>query len=154
MKYLSVLFFTCALAWTWSIVHSKSEISFETHSGIQEKLAIIIQETVKAKKPTASDIVVEKIWTEVIATGKVRASFVYAFKDASEQGLISTKIHGQAVLDRKETSEDGNDQWTLSQFQTSSDAIEFDDATIVTGNPNSNENAAPVEEEKKSEESH
>ena len=145
MKYLSIIFFTLALAWTWSVVHSKSEISFETHSGIQEKLAILIRDTVKNKKPSASEIIIEKIWTEVIATGKVKASFIYSFKDNSEEGMISTRIHGHGILDRKEPTEDGLDQWSLSQVQATSDAIEFGDATIVTGNPNSNEPPASSE---------
>lgn len=151
MKYLSVVFFAVALAWTWNIVHSKAEISFETHSSIQEKLAVLIRDTVKAKRPTATEIVVDKIWTEVIAVGKVKASFIYSFKDASEQGLITTKIHGQAILDRKESSADGNDQWNLSQFQTSSDDIEFQDATFVTGNPNTADTPTTPQPEQNSE---
>ncbi len=145
MKYLSVIFFTLALAWTWNVVHSQSEISFETHSGIQEKLSLLIRDTVKNKKPSASEIIIEKIWTEMIAAGKVKASFIYSFKDNSESGMITTRIQGHGILDRKEPTEDGLDQWSLSQVQATSDAIEFEDGTIVTGSSNSTE--APVNPE-------
>lgn len=133
MKYVSLILFTIALAWTWNLVHSEAPISFETHSGIQEKLAGLITDTIKAKKPTASEIVIEKIWTEVMSHEKVKAFFVYSFKDNTETGMVSTQIHGEGVLERKEQTEDGQDHWVLTKVQTSSDAIQFDDATIVTG---------------------
>ncbi len=139
MKYVSLVLFTIALAWTWNLVHSKSDISFETHSGIQEKLAALITETIKAKKPTASEIIVEKIWTEVMSSEKVKAFFIYSFKDNTESGIVSSEIHGDAILERKGATAEGDDHWVLSDVHASSDAIQFDDATIVTGSSKASE---------------
>jgi hypothetical protein len=139
MKYVSLVLFTIALAWTWNLVHSKSDISFETHSGIQEKLAALITDTIKAKRPTASEIIVEKIWTEVLSSEKVKAFFVYSFKDNTESGMVTSEIHGDAILERKGATAEGDDHWVLSDVHASSDAIQFDDATIVTGSSKAGE---------------
>jgi hypothetical protein len=139
MKYVSLVLFTLALVWTWNLVHTPSDISFETHSGIQEKLAGLITDTIKAKRPSASDIVIQKIWTEVVSNEKVKAFFIYSFKDNSESGLVTSEIRGEGLLERKEPSATGEDHWVLSKVQTSSDAIQFDDATIITGSSKSTE---------------
>jgi hypothetical protein len=146
MKYISLLIFTVALAWTWNLVHSQSDISFETHSGIQEKLAALITETIKAKRPAASDIVIEKIWTEVLSSQQVKAFFVYSFKDNSESGPVTSQIRGEGLLERQPEDEAGNDRWVLTKVQASSDAITFDDATIITGSINGTGEAAPATE--------
>lgn len=133
MKYVSLVIFTIALAWTWHVVHTDSPISFETHSGIQEKLANLIVDTIKAKRANATDITIEKIWTEVINSDKVKAFFVYSFKDSSDAGSITSEIRGEGLLEHQGEDAEGNDRWVLTKVQTSSDAIQFDDATIITG---------------------
>jgi len=136
MKYISLILFTVALVWTWNLVHSDSDISFETHSGIQEKLAVLISETIQAKRPQATDIMIEKIWTEVLSSAKVKAFFIYSFKDQTEEsGPVTSQIRGEGILERQGDDGSGNDRWVLTKVQTSSDAIQFDDATIVTGSP-------------------
>lgn len=140
MKYLSLILFTAALAWTWNLVHNDSDISFETHSGIQEKLALLISDTIVAKRPNATDILIEKVWTEVLSPEKVRAFFVYSFKDQSEEaGLVSTQIQGEGILERQADDGSGNDRWVLTKVQTSNDVIQFNEATIVTASPDGSE---------------
>lgn len=142
MKYISLILFTVALVWTWNLVHKEPAISFETHSGIQEKLAVLISETIKAKRPTATDVLIEKVWTETLNPGKVKAVFVYSFKEANDEGSTSSQIKGEGILERQEDDGSGNDRWVLTKVQTSSDAVQFEDATIITGSAN-----APVTEE-------
>lgn len=132
MKYISLIVFTAALIWTWHVIHNNSGISFETHSGIQEKLAVLISETIKAKKPNSSDILIEKIWTEVLSDKKVKAFFIYSFKDSSESGLVTSQIKGEGILERQESDDPQVDKWSLTQVKTSSDLIQFDDSTIIT----------------------
>jgi hypothetical protein len=148
MKYISLIIFTIALAWTWHLVHSEHDISFETHSGIQEKLAALIMDTIKAKRPSASEVVIEKIWTEVLSAEKVKAFFVYSFKDVSESGPVNSEIQGEGLLERKNDAGDDQDHWVLTQVHTTNDAIQFEDATIVTGSENSTdtESTAPSQE--------
>lgn len=136
MKYLSLLLFIAALAWTWNLVHTESDISFETHSGIQEKLAALITDTIKARRPHATDILIEKVWTEVLSPQKVKAFFVYSFKDASEEsGPVSSQIQGEGILERQSDDGSGNDRWILTKVQTSSDAIQFEEAAVIKSGP-------------------
>ena len=148
MKYVSLVLFTIALIWTWNLVHTESDISFETHSGIQQKLADLITETIKTKKPSASEIVIEKIWTEVQSAEKVKAFFIYSFKDTTEEGVVSSQIRGEGLLERKGVTSEGNDHWVLTKVQTTNDAIQFDDATIVTGSSKEESTTEPANTEK------
>lgn len=156
MKYISLLVFTAALAWSWNVIHGDVAISFETHAAIQEKLATVIADSVKARKPNASDILIEKIWTEVISEKKVKAFFIYSFKDSTESGVVSSQIKGQGFLERQSTDDPTVDKWVLTQVRTSSDAIEFVDSTIITGSPEGSPDIPdtenlPLETEKPSE---
>lgn len=141
MKYLALIVFAVALAWTWNIVHKDPQVSFETHSGIQEKLAILITDTISAKKPTATDIVVENVWTEFLGEKKVKAHFLYSFKEPSESGLITSQIRGETTLERQPDDGSGLDRWQLGRVHTTSDAIAFDDGLLVT--PGAEETSSP-----------
>lgn len=132
MKYLALIVFAVALAWTWNIVHKDPQVSFETHSGIQEKLSILINDTIKAKKPTATDIVVENVWTEIVGENKVKAHFLYSFKEPTDAGVITSQIKGETTLERQPDDGSGLDRWQLGKVQTTSDAIVFDDGLLVT----------------------
>jgi hypothetical protein len=144
MKYISIIVFGAFLIWTWSVVHNTPDLSFETHSGIQEKLGLLIIETVKAKKPQASDIVIEKIWTEQADKNQVKAFFVYSFKDATEEGRITSRIEGNGLLERQPSEDAEKDLWKLTRVQTSNDAIQFDEAMVITADSQS-QTAAPAD---------
>ncbi len=134
MKYLSLIIFVALLSWTWHLVHHESPVSFETHSGIQDRMAELINTTVKAKRPSATDITVEKIWTEVIGSGKVKAFFVYSFKDSTgDSSPVSSQITGEGLLERQKPDESGKDRWILTKVQTTGDSVQFDEATLITG---------------------
>lgn len=150
MKYLSLLLFTVALVLTWKVIHKSPEITFETHSGIQEKLGVFIVDTIKSKKPGATDILIEKVWTEPVNEKQVKAFFIYSYKDKTAEGVISTTIQGEGILERQAPDDTGADRWQLTQVQSTNDAISFDDALIVTpgGGDAEPEAAAPVEEKK------
>ena len=143
MKYLSLLLFTVALVLTWKVIHKDPEITFETHSGIQEKLAAFIVDTIKVKKPQATDINIEKVWTEPTGEAQVKAFFIYSYKDTTEEGVITTQIQGQGVLERQGLDESGADRWQLTKVQTTNDSIMFEDALIVTPGETTEETPAP-----------
>ena len=136
MKYISLILFVVALAWTWHLVHTESPLSFETHSGIQEKLAVLISDTIKAKRPSATEVVIQKIWTEMVTSDKIKAFFVYSFKDNSDSGPVTSEIKGEGLLEHQGATAEGSDRWVLTKVHTSSDAIQFDDATVITGSAN------------------
>lgn len=132
MKYLSLAVFLVALVWTWNVIHKSPDVSFETHSGIQERLAQLIQDTIKAKKPNSISVVINKMWTETTAPDRVKAFFEYSYTDQTEEGEVTSTIHGEGLLQRQGDDGSGQDRWSLVQMKTTSDAIVFEDGLIVT----------------------
>lgn len=131
MKYLSLVLFAALFVWTWQVIHQDSTITFETHSGIQEKLANLIVENVKTKRPQAKEVIVDRVWTEVVSASQVQAHFVYSYKETSASGeMVSSRIQGDGLLERQ--GDKDSDHWKLVKVQTSNDSIVFEDGLVVT----------------------
>jgi hypothetical protein len=145
MKYLSLIAISALLIWTWKIIHRDESVNFETHAGIQEKLALLISDTVKAKRPGATDVIVDRIWTEISGKDQVRAFFVYSYKELGESGdSVRNSIKGQSLLERQNKDDAGNDVWKLVKIQTNSSNLTFDEGLVVTPDtPTETPNAAP-----------
>ncbi len=141
---VSLIVFIGALIWSWNLIHQKNSVPFETHAGIQEKLAAIIIETVKAKRPAANDIVVDKIWTESLNNGRVTAHFLYSYKDSTDGEKFSSQIKGHADLERGGQDGSGSDRWVVAKVKTTSDAIIFEEGLTITAD--SLKNAEPKKE--------
>ncbi|MBC7371176.1 MAG: hypothetical protein H7326_06405 [Bdellovibrionaceae bacterium] len=132
-KIISLVIFTAALAWTWNIVHSTQAIGFETHSGIQEKLAAMIKKTVLSKKPNAKNFRIARLWTESISETKVRAIFAYEFTELVEGNeSTSQTVEGEAVLFREPKDETNLDRWVLQSVKTTNDTVTFSEGMVVT----------------------
>lgn len=132
-KIVSLVIFTAALFWTWNLIHSSSAIGFETHSGIQEKLAELIKQTVLAKKPHAKDLRITRLWTEPLSETKIRALFAYEFSDLVESGDTTEQtVEGEAILFREPLDESGLDRWTLQSVRTTNDIVTFGEGLVVT----------------------
>jgi hypothetical protein len=133
-KILSLFVFTLALIWTWNIIHSSAAIGFETHAGIQQKLAELIKATLLSKKPTAQNLEITKLWTEPLGDNKVRAVFAYKF---SEPGTTESpdnteqSIEGEAILHREITTDNKTDKWSLQSVHTTNGALSFSEGSVV-----------------------
>jgi hypothetical protein len=112
-KIVSLVVFTAALIWTWNLIHSSTAIGFETHSGIQEKLAILITETLKSKKPNAEEVKITRLWTETMDDHKVRAVFAYSFIESENNERVEQNVEGEAVLHREPSEDSEQDRWIL-----------------------------------------
>ena len=133
MKYFSVLVFAVLLAWTWNMIHHEPAISFETHAGIQEKLAQLIQQSILRKKPDASHIHIQRIWTEPEAPTKVIAHFLYSFQEPDLNGkTLTNQIQGQGILERQPDDNSGLERWSLTQIKTTGDSVIFEEGLVVT----------------------
>ena len=132
-KILSLIVFIAALVWTWNVIHTTEAVGFETHSGIQEKLAELITQTLATKKPLAKDLVITRLWTETLGDNKVRAVFACKFSEPSEGSeVISQEIEGEAVLHREPTQENGVDNWVLQSVKTTNDLVVFTEGSTIT----------------------
>ena len=131
MKYLSVLFFAVAMAWTWNTIHSKPNLGAETHSGIQAAMAKLVIASVSTKKPNATDFLIQKMRSEERENGEVRVHFQYAYKEPDTDGQkVTATVAGVAVLE-KSTGE----QWALKKVQATNDSIEFEKGLMITPGP-------------------
>ncbi|MNK98777.1 hypothetical protein D3C87_1191500 [compost metagenome] len=132
-KIVSLVVFVAALAWTWNVIHSTDAIGFETHSGIQAKLAELIQQTLSTKKPTAKDLAITRLWTEPLGENKVRAVFSYKFTEPSENGeSLDQVIEGEAVLHREPSETPNVDKWILQSVKTTNDMVVFSEGSTLT----------------------
>lgn len=132
-KIVSLVVFVAALAWTWNVIHSTEAIGFETHSGIQAKLAELIQQTLTAKKPQAKDLTITRLWTEPVGENKVRAVFSYKFTEPSENGeSLDQVIEGEAVLHREPSETPNVDKWILQSVKTTNDMVVFSEGSTLT----------------------
>lgn len=133
MKYVSVLAFLLLLAWTWNVIHTDQVISFETHAGIQEKLAQVIQQTILNKKPNATGVRIQRLWTQPEGEDKVQANFVYTFQEPDSDGKsITSQITGHGTLQKQADDGSGLDRWSLKEVKTTGDSVVFEDALLIT----------------------
>lgn len=131
-KIISPLVLTAVLLWTWHIVHSQSAIGFETHSGVQLKLAELIGNTLQAKKPEAQDLQIVKIWTAPLSENKIQAVFSYKFTEKNEEGDAAEKIiQGEAILHREPTEDPTLDKWVLQSVRTQLESLQFTEGSLV-----------------------
>lgn len=146
MKYLSVLFIGAALAWTWSIANTVSDVSTETHAGIQSAMAQLVRSTVLQKRPQARDFLIQKMKTEDRENGTVRVHFQYAFTEPDSTGQdVRTKISGIAFLERGQAATDSaKETWAIKKFQTTSDVLTFENGLLITPGPGDPNDASAV----------
>lgn len=142
-KIISLVVFTAALVWTWNVIHISPAVGFETHSGIQAKLAELIQTTLTTKKPNAKDFSITKLWTETLGENKVRANFIYKFTDVTEQGELEQVIEGEAVLYREPSETLNVDKWVLQSVKTTNEEVVFTEGSTIT--PGAEEAPAELE---------
>ena len=137
MKLVSFFIFVAAFVWTWSLLTTKSTIGIDVHAGIQSKLAVLIEEAIKAKRPNSSNFELTKIYTEKLDDNKVKAYFAYKFVDTLEDLEKSEQtISGQAILNRSLSEDPSVQKWVIQSVKTDSNAIEFKEGLVISSDDN------------------
>lgn len=139
--------FLCVLAgavWTWSLFNSTSKVSTQIHAEIQGKLAILIEETIKTKKPHSSDFELNQMYTSAINENLVSAHFNYKFKDqltaeGTSSEAIEQNISGYALLAKTPSENKDVQKWVVQSIKTNQESVSFSDGLVVTAGPNSEE---------------
>lgn len=148
MKYFSVIIFAALMSWTWVVINSESLIPLETHAGIQSKVGSLIEETIRAKKPQATEIAIDGVWTEMVENShgkKIKAHFSYRFKEPTESGGITESVlKGDGLLEKQNDDESGMEKWSLSEVKTTGDAIIFHEAIMITTGDSSAKSEEPA----------
>ena len=61
LKIVSLVTLIAGLVWTWTLFNSTSKMNTQTHAEIQSKLALLIEDTIKNKKPQSSDFQINQL---------------------------------------------------------------------------------------------
>lgn len=141
IKIFSFVLFVSAFIWTWGLFNSPSQMGTDIHAGIQSKLTILIEESVKAKIPAMANFRLNKMYTEKLEDNKVKAHFSYQYDEAD---ATTQTISGEAVL-TKALSEDPNVQkWVLQSVNAGSQALEFKEGTTISSDGTTSTEETPA----------
>ena len=148
-KLISFFIFVAAFIWTWSLFTTKNAVGIDVHAGIQSKLAVLIEDVIKKKRPNSSNFQLNQIYTEKLEDNKIKAHFSYNFSDLLEDKESTDQtITGDAILSRS-LSEDPNVQkWVIQSVKTDSNSLEFREGLVITSEGKTASDAAPAEPKK------
>ena len=128
IKIFSFVLFVSAFIWTWCLFNSPSQMGTDIHAGIQSKLTILIEDTVKAKRPSMTNFRLNKMYTERMDDSKVKANFSYQFDEDNATQTIS----GEAVLTKALSEDPAVQKWVLQTVKTGGDVVEFKDGLTIS----------------------
>ena len=149
IKLLSFVMFVVALSWTWFLFNSKNSIGVDIHAGIQSKLAILIEETIKKNKPNSSDFQILQIYTEKIDDNRISAKFSFKYSDKLEEDEKTTQtLTGEAILNKGLSENPDVQKWIVQSVKTSSTGLEFKEGLVISSDGKSDDNLVPPEEKK------
>ena len=144
IKIFSFVIFIAAFVWTWTLFSSKNAIGTDVHAGIQSKLAVLIQESIKAKRPQSSNFQLQQMYTERIDDNKVKAFFTYNFVDQiEEQEKTEQTISGQAILNRSLSEDPKVQKWVIQSIKADSNNVEFKEGLVITSDGKESPAATP-----------
>lgn len=153
-KIVSLIILLLSLVWTWSLFNSPSKMNTQTHAEIQSKLTLLIEDTIKNKKPLSSDFEMKQMYTSAINENLVSAHFSYKFKDQMDAGTpeaegIEQSISGYALLAKIPSENQDLQKWVVQSIKTDQQSISFAEGLVVTGDTRST--LTPQENEIKTE---
>lgn len=146
IKLVSFFIFIAAFVWTWGLFTSKNSIGIDVHAGIQSKLAILIQDSIKAKRPNSSHFSLQKIYTEKLDDNKIKAYFSYRYSDAlEEQEEVEQVMSGEAILSRGLSEDPKVQKWVIQSVKTDVNNLAFKEGLVITSDGKSTVEAPPAE---------
>ena len=146
IKLLSFFMFVAAFLWTWFLFNSKNSIGVDIHAGIQSKLAILIEETIKKNKPNSSDFQLLQIYTEKLDDNRISAKFSFKYADKLEQDENTVQtLSGEAILNKGLSENPEVQKWIVQNVKTSSTNLEFKEGLVISSDGNSVEDIKPEE---------
>ncbi len=152
VKLLSFVLFVAAFIWTWFLFNSKSAVGIDVHAGIQSKLAILIEDTIKKNRPNSSHFQLIKIYTEKIDDTKMSAKFSFKYDDILEdQETTSQTMTGEAILSRGLSEDPQVQKWVVQSVKSNSSNLEFKEGLVISSDGKSEASITtevPVEEKK------
>ncbi len=138
VKIISLIVFVVAFVLSWCAFNGRSAMGIDVHAGVQSKLSILIEDTIKAKRPNSENFRLIKMYTEKIDDLKIMAHFSYEFQDEMTTAEDSTvkekttqKVSGSAVLTKGLSEDPSVQKWVLQSVKTGAETIDFKDGLII-----------------------
>lgn len=158
VKIISLIIFVSAFVLSWCAFNSRSEMGIDVHAGIQSKLSILIEDTIKAKRPQSENFKLLKMYTQKIDDKKVMAHFSYEFQDQiattenTDKEKTTQKISGSAILVKTLSEDPSIQKWALQSVKTGTETVDFKEGLVITsdGQP-TKDLEAPKDAESKAE---
>jgi hypothetical protein len=153
IKFLSLVVFLVGFIWTWSLFNSEPKISYDIHAGLQSKLTIMIEDTLKKARPNIYAFAMENLTTETLDENKISAKFRYSYmENGEEKEKTHQTVHGEAILNRTAGENAADQKWIVQNVRTDQSQIEFQEGTVIGSGPESVaspaiENTVPTSEE-------
>lgn len=144
IRVLSFVMFVAAFLWTWFLFNSRSSIGVDIHAGIQSKLAILIEETIKKNKPNSTDFQLLQIYTEKIDNNRISAKFAFQYDEKLEASEKTTQtLNGEAVLSRGLSENPEVQKWVVQTVKTNATNLEFREGLVISSDGRTNEDVRP-----------
>lgn len=138
IKIFSLGLFVALFIWTWFMFNSPSTMGVDIHAGIQSKLTIMIEDSIKAKKPSMTNFKLNKMYTEKLDAQKVKAYFSYQFDDVtadpndSQNEAATQNISGEAILTKALSEDPLVQKWIIQSVKTDQESLEFKEGATIT----------------------
>lgn len=143
-KILSLFIILIGMIFSWRFFNTTPSIDTQTHAAIQSQLAILIEDTVKNKKPLSSDFKIERLVTSTINENMVSAQFSYQFNDivdntdTNKRETVTQSISGSALLAKTPSENNGLQKWVIQTIKTSKEAVVFNEGLVISSGSDEN----------------
>lgn len=145
-KLISFVVFVAAFAWTWFLFNSQPKVNVGVHAGLQSKLALLIEETIKTSRPQSYDFKMLSLYTQTVDENKVSAHFSYKYAERSTEDRETTHqtVRGEAILNRSPSENPADEKWVVQSVKSDSSNIEFQEGLVIGASETPAAAAAPV----------
>ena len=132
-KLISFVVFVAAFAWTWFLFNSQPKVNMGVHAGLQSKLALLIEDTIKTSKPQSYDFKMLNLYTQTIDANKVSAHFSYKYSERSleDKETSHQTITGEAILNRSPSENPADEKWVVQSVKSDNSNIEFQEGLVI-----------------------
>jgi hypothetical protein len=139
MKTFGLVVIFGLMVWSWTAFYgSHKGISEQTMIGIQNGLQDQILKVLSESSQNLNNIVIKKFSTKEISAEKVRANFLIAFDEETEDSV--NKIERKGFVNLIKADDTNNEQvWIIDSIKIEGETIEFEKGLKFTSGPETEE---------------
>lgn len=137
VKIVSLIIFVGSFIWTWCMFNAPSDMGIDIHASLQTKLTLLIEDSIKARKPDVSQFKLLKMYTEKLDQNKVKAVFTYQYDEALKNegapaSITTQNVSGEAILIKTPSENPQVQKWDLQNIKLDNLAVDFKEGLTVS----------------------